>query len=218
MDTINWKQESILLLLVILPLAYLASVWNTLPETVPIHFNAKGEADGWGSKNTLIYLSLGLGFGIYLLMTVIPIIDPKQKLQKMGSKYFSLKFIMVLFMTLLACYIIYTAQVGEVNSNGLFALIGLMFAALGNYFQSIKHNYFVGIRTPWTLESENVWKKTHRLGGRIWVGGGILLAITPFLISNMDYFMPIFITIITIITAIPVIYSYLEFKKEKRGE
>jgi uncharacterized membrane protein len=92
-----------------------------------------------------------------------------------------------------------------------------MIAAFGNYLQTIKHNYFVGIRTPWTLESETVWKKTHRLGGRLWVVGGILLAVIPFFMNNMENFMPVFVTIMIIISMIPVVYSYLEFKKERVG-
>lgn len=192
----------------------LGVIWNTLPETVPIHFKFKGEADGWGSKNTLIWLSLGLTLGIYLLMTIIPKLDPKQKMEQMGNKFYLLKLHMVLFMTLLTCFTIYAAKTGSLAIGGktIYVVIGLMLAVLGNYFQSIKPNYFIGIRTPWTLESETVWKKTHRLAGRLWMPAGILICLLPFLLST-EIFKTLFIIISCIIVGIPLVYSYLEFQK-----
>lgn len=214
MNTVNWKKESLLWLLMLLPLAYLAYVWNSLPETIPTHFNAAGEPDGWGSKNTLIYVSAFLGLGIYLLMSVIPVIDPKKKLGQMGKKYYAIKFIMVAFMSLLACFITYSAKAGGFGANMIYLLIGLLIAVLGNYFPSIKHNYFIGIRTPWTLENEVVWKKTHRLGGKLWVAGGILISILALLFDNMESYLIVFMVIVGVISLIPLVYSYLEFKKQ----
>ncbi len=214
MKTINWKKESLLWLVMILPLAYLALVWDSLPETIPTHFNAAGEPDGWGSRDTLIYISLFFGLGIYLLMSVFPAIDPKRKLEKMGKKYYILKFIMVLFMSLLACFITYSAKAEGFSGNLIYIIIGLLIAVLGNYFPSIKHNYFIGIRTPWTLESETIWKKTHRLAGRLWVPAGILISVMALLFDNMETYLIGFFVIIVIISIIPLVYSYLEFRRE----
>jgi uncharacterized membrane protein len=97
----------------------------------------------------------------------------------------------------------------------LFALIGALFAMLGNYFQTVRPNYFIGIRTPWTLENEQVWKNTHRLGGRLWIVGGFLIAILAFFINNNHLFSIIFGVIISLIVIVPVVFSYTEFKKEK---
>ena len=214
MNTFNLKTEIPMWILVILPMIYLGMIWNTLPEQVPIHFNAKGEVDGMGSKNMLIYLSLGMTLGTYLLMLLIPKIDPKNKINQMGKKFDTLRLLLVLFMSALACLIIYTsANTATFTINWVFIIIGMLIAVLGNYFQSIRPNYFVGIRTPWTLENEKVWKKTHRLAGRIWMPVGVLLCFLPFVISGENY-LPLFLIIIGIITIIPVVYSYLEFKKE----
>ena len=214
MNTFNLKTEIPMWILVILPMIYLGMIWNTLPEQVPIHFNAKGEVDGMGSKNMLIYLSLGMTLGTYLLMLLIPKIDPKNKINQMGKKFDTLRLLLVLFMSALACLIIYTsANTATFTLNWVFIIIGMLIAVLGNYFQSIRPNYFVGIRTPWTLENEKVWKKTHRLAGRIWMPVGVLLCFLPFVISGENY-LPLFLIIIGIITIIPVVYSYLEFKKE----
>jgi len=85
----------------------------------------------------------------------------------------------------------------------------------GNYFQTIKPNYFIGIRTPWTLESPEVWKKTHRLGGQIWFVGGLVIAVCSMLIPSV-YSMKIVIASFLILALIPVIYSYLYFRDNKK--
>ncbi len=86
---------------------------------------------------------------------------------------------------------------------------------LGNYFQTIRSNYFIGIRTPWTLENEQVWKKTHLLGGRIWMAGGLLIVILSFIITDNHSLMIAFGILCFIMVIIPVIFSYTEFRKEK---
>lgn len=216
MNMNKYLKEVMLLIIVILPLIYLAFVWKSLPDIVPTHFNIEGKADDWSSKTTLIYISAGITFGIYLLMLIIPYIDPKKKIEQMGNKYFNLRFILSLFMSILATYIIYITKVGTMEgSNGLFIIIGALFAMLGNYFQTVRANYFVGIRTPWTLENENVWKKTHRLGGQIWMAGGILIIILALILNNNNLFAILFGVILAIIIIIPIVYSYLEFQKEK---
>ena len=70
----------------------------------------------------------------------------------------------------------------------IFVIIGLLFAFLGNYFKTIKPNYFIGIKTPWTLENEEVWKKTHLIGGKLWFIGGLLMALTFVLPNKMQFY------------------------------
>lgn len=219
MSTFNLRKEIPLWIIAVLPMAYLASIWNVLPETVPTHFNTKGEADGWGSKNMLIWLPLAMTVGTYLLMSVIPKLDPKKKLDQMGNKYYLIKMFMVIMMAGLSFFIIHSAKTGSIGGEGkwIFVITGAMIAILGNYMPSMKPNYFVGIRTPWTLESETVWKKTHRLAGKIWVPAGLILCVLPFVIST-ELFMPIFLIILAIIVVIPLVYSYQEFKSESNSE
>ena len=201
-------------LLMLLPFIYLAGIWESLPDTVPTHFNAQGEPDGWGSKATLIWLPMVLIFPTYILLELVPMIDPKNKLGAMGKKYEHLKMIVLALLSALSVVIIYSARQGQLGMNPgfLFALFGLFFALIGNYFPAIRHNYFVGIRTPWTLESETVWKRTHRMAGHWWVVGGILIVIASLLLDKQWVF-PVFISITLVITLVPIVYSYLEFKK-----
>ncbi|OCB78448.1 SdpI family protein [Flavobacterium crassostreae] len=212
----KYLKESILWAFVALPYVYLTTIWNKLPEQVPTHFNIEGIANDWSSKTTLLFIPGALGIGIYFLMLIIPILDPKKKIQQMGDKYYTLRFMLTIFFSLLATYLLYASDTGSLkNPNMLFALIGVLFAMLGNYFQTVRPNYFIGIRTPWTLENEQVWKSTHRLGGRIWIVGGVLIAILAFFINNNHLFAIIFGVIISLIIIVPVVFSYTEFKKEK---
>jgi uncharacterized membrane protein len=95
--------------------------------------------------------------------------------------------------------------------------VGGLLAVIGNYFQALRPNYFIGIRTPWTLQSEQVWKKTHKLGGRVWMGGGILIAILSFLIHGNEASGIVFGTLLGIMVLWPVLYSFTEFRKESRN-
>lgn len=165
--------------IVLLPFLYLAYVWNQLPAEVPLHYNIKGEVDRYGDKSELILIPILTSVLIYVIFLAVPYIDPKKQIQKMGKKYDTLKLIATTFMSVLALFIIYMAKNQSVaNPNYIFLLMGVLFIIFGNYFKTIKANYFIGIRTPWTLESEIVWKETHKMGGKIWFIGGLLIILS----------------------------------------
>lgn len=208
----KYLKESIFWILILLPFAYLITIWKTLPEIILTHFDLGGNPNGWSNKNDLIYLIGGMGIGTYLLMLLIPKFDPKGKIKQMGDKYYSLRLLLTIFMSVLCIYILYTGNGKKINPNLLLAMIGALYALMGNYFQTLKPNYFIGIRTPWTLESEQTWKKTHRLAGRLWMAGGVLIIIISFIFSNLTLAIS-FGVITAIIVLIPLIYSYTEFKK-----
>ena len=211
----NLKKEFPYILLIALPFIYLAYIWNALPETVPTHWNASGEIDGYNSKNTLLLIPFMLPVLVYIIMTIAPKIDPKNKIAAMGKKYEQLKFFLVLFMSVLALFIIYSSKTQSFSSpNIIYILLGLLFAGLGNFMKTVKPNYFIGIKTPWTLENETVWKKTHLLGGKIWFVGGLLIVCMS-LIFKAQTAATLFVIIAVLITIIPLVHSYIEFKKIK---
>jgi uncharacterized membrane protein len=212
----KFLKELVLWALIVLPYVYLATIWNNLPDRIPIHFNIKGNPDIWSGKTTLLYLPGALGIGIYFLLLIIPALDPKRKIQQMGDKYYTFRFILTFFFSLLANYFLYLSNEGSLkNPNILIALIGALFAMLGNYFQTVRPNYFIGIRTPWTLENEQTWKKTHRLGGRLWMAGGVSIAILSFIIRNILALAITFGVLVFLMVIIPVVFSYIEFQKGK---
>ncbi len=202
--------------IVLLPFIYLAYVWNDLPDKVPLHWNISGEIDRYGNKAELILIPILLSLLTYLIFLIVPKIDPKSKLDKMGNKFQTLKFLLTMFMSVLALFIIYLAKNRSFdNSNYIVLLVGLLYLILGNYFKTVKANYFIGIRTPWTLENETVWKETHKLGGKLWFIGGLLIIISSLILEKQLNFI-LFIVITAIITLVPVVYSYLKFQKIKK--
>jgi uncharacterized membrane protein len=209
-------RELILWLFNVIPYIYLITIWNDLPDIVPTHFNLAGEADGWSSKQFLIFLPGSLGIGMYFLWLVLPKMDPKHNLSLEDNKYYGIRFMMAVFFSILTTYILYTSLAGKIsNTPILFGFIGGLFAVLGNYFKDMKPNYYIGIRTPWTLEDERVWYNTHRFGSKVWIFGGIILLFSSILIKNKDIFFPFFILSTLLITFIPIIYSYIDYKRGK---
>ena len=208
----NLKKELPLLLLSFLPAALLMFVWNELPTRVPLHWGINGEVNRFGSKWELLFVVL-IPIFLYALLLLTPLIDPKKRIQNMGNKFYTIRLITGLFLTVIFCFIIYSVKEQSLgNPNYLFILIGAFFVLLGNYFKTIKPNYFVGIRTPWTLENETIWKSTHKLAGKFWVAGGLAIIVSC-LVFNQQTALIIFIAVTAIITLVPIVYSYLQFKK-----
>ena len=211
------KNELPIIGIVLLPFIYLAFLWNQLPKTIPVHWNINGEIDRFGDKTELLLLPILLPLLTYFIFLVVPKIDPKNKLNNMGNKLQNLKFLMTLLMSVLAVFIIYSAKEQRLsNPNYVMLLIGILYTILGNFFKTIKPNYFIGIKTPWTLESEYIWKETHKLGGILWLIGGILVVILS-LILNPRLNNIFFLGITAIITIIPVIYSYALHQNQKKN-
>lgn len=212
------RKDLPLIAIVLLPFIYLAYIWNDLPEKVPMHWNIKGEVDRFGTKYELLLIPILLPLLVYVIFLIIPKIDPKKRLKEMGGKYQSLKAILTIFMSALSLFIMYTAKNDtEHNPNYIILIIGLLFVFLGNYFKTIKPNYFIGIKTPWTLENETIWKKTHNLAGKMWFVGGLLVVFCSLILvkeKNMIWFA----VITVIITVVPVVYSYLLFRDINKEE
>lgn len=210
---LEFKKELPIIGIVLAPFVYLALIWNSLPAKVPMHWNYKGEIDRWGEKYSLIFLVFFMTVFIYIIMLVIPKIDPKKRLEMMGNKFYQLKFILILFFSSLSFIIIYLSKNQSVSNPSLFFLpIGILFIALGNYFKVIQPNYFIGIRTPWTLESKEVWKSTHAFAGKLWVLGGLIILISC-LTFPKEIIKLSMIVIVAIIAIVPILFSYFKFKQ-----
>lgn len=208
-------KELPLLIIALTPVIYLNFIWNQLPEKVPIHWNINGEIDRYGNKIELFWISLFLPLGILLLMNIVPVIDPKNKIQKMGKKYKNLKLFLVIFMSGLSLIIILTAKnKALIKPSYIFIMLSFLFIFFGNYMKTIKPNYFIGIRTPWTLENAEVWKITHQKASKLWFLGGILMMIS-LLIFPIRIGIIIFSIISLILVLYPTWFSYRYYKKLK---
>jgi uncharacterized membrane protein len=117
------------------------------------------------------------------------------------------------------CLIIYSSTRGsiEISIGLVFSGVGLLLAFIGNYFPNLKPNYFAGLRLPWTLENEDNWRKTHRLAGKIFFAGGLLLAVTCLFTPPVVSIIIFFTGTITMVV-IPCVYSYRLYKKQQLTE
>ncbi|EJL65417.1 SdpI family protein [Flavobacterium sp. CF136] len=213
---LEFKKELPLIGIVLVPFVYLAVIWNNLPEKVPVHWNYNGQIDRWGEKYTLIIIVFLFTIFLYVLMLIIPKIDPKKRLEVMGGKFYQLKFILLLFFSGLALIIVNISKNESLSNPGLInTLIGFLFIVLGNYFKVIQPNYFIGIRTPWTLENKEVWKSTHAFSGKLWMLGGVIIVLSGLLLSNklLKYSL---ISVMVIIVIVPILFSYFKFKQIKK--
>lgn len=207
------KKELPIIGVIVLPIIYLAYIWSDLPQQVPVHWDLQGEINRYGSKKELAIITLSLPILLYVIFLVVPYIDPKGQIHKMGAKYGNLKFLIILLMSVISVFILYNSKnQPNLSPNYIIPILGILLMVFGNYFKTIKPNYFLGIRTPWTLENKDVWKKTHHIAGKIWFFGGLSILITSIFLNSL---MNIKITLFTILglALIPIIYSYTYFKK-----
>ena len=207
----------IIIVLLVFTLIGIFLIYSKLPATVPIHWDVNGNVDNYGPKSTfwIIYFVI---IGVNLLLVVISKIDPKKENYKRFQKSFDIfRLIITLFFIILLTITISISLGNEKIEikTVVPSLIGILFAIIGNYMPKFKHNYTMGIKTPWTLASEDVWYKTHRMAAPIWVIGGVLLALIPFVYHGI-LTVTFFIIIIASIVLIPTVYSYVIYNREKR--
>jgi len=206
------------LLIGLLPYGYLFSVYSSLPAIVPLHFDANGQPNGFGPKKELFLIAsilVWVSILLYLLMKYLPSIDPKKQVQYGEKTFQTLGFGLVVFMAALnICITFATVNHSFQIDKIILPIIGLLFVFIGNMMYSIKPNYFAGIRTPWTLENEANWRATHRLAGKLWVMGGLAVTIAMLLLPSPTRTY-VFITCVVVMAFIPMIYSYIYFKKHQ---
>lgn len=209
---LEFKKELPIIGIVLTPFVYLALIWNSLPEKVPVHWNFKGEIDQWGSKFALLFLVFLLPVLMYFLLLAASKIDPKKRISLMGRKFYQLRFFLILFMSVMASFFIYIAKNQSFSSpNLMYVAVGVLLIIFGNYFKVIQPNYFIGIRTPWTLENQQVWKATHAFAGKLWLAAGFVIILGGLIFPGFAFSKP-FVGIGVTIAIIPMIYSYFKFR------
>ncbi len=184
------------------------ALWNRIPERVPIHFGPDGAPDEWGSKVIAIFVMPLFFAAIEWLCCLITGTDPKAN--KINTTMMKLMLWFIPALSILVSTIIYmTALDKGINAATLVpGFLGLMFILIGNYMPKCQQNYTMGIKIPWTLNSTENWNRTHRFAGRLWLAAGIIVVMTSFL--GKIY---VFLAVLIAATVIPVIYSYILYKK-----
>jgi uncharacterized membrane protein len=206
----------------LVPGIYLAATWKSLPEQVAMHFDLHGDPDRYGSKTELLLVVALLclvSVGTYFLLSNIYKIDPKRYAAENKDRLQRMGFAVGIFISAICCVIIYSTLKGSVEfgMRYIFAGVGLLFCLMGNYMHNIKPNYFAGFRLPWTLNDEENWRKTHLLGGKLWFGGGLVIAVLcPLLPETVS--LVFFFIVMMILVFIPIVYSYRFYKKNNQAE
>ena len=192
-------------IVILFPILWGVMIWSQLPNQIPIHFNFAGQANSFSSKLLAV-----IGLPIFLLLVHLFVIfvtsrDPKN--QTMNEKMGKVIYWLTPIVSLSLSYLIYSKALGSTTNPSIFvsALLGLIFVMMGNYMPKLKVNHTVGVRLPWTLQSEDNWHKTHRLAGKLWVLGGLILLLDAGLPFATPYVMGF---VILSIVFIPVMYSY----------
>jgi uncharacterized membrane protein len=197
-------------------------LWNHLPDKIPIHWNIRGEADGFVQRDgALSYLLLlpGIMAGVVLLTVTLPWLSPRQfSIDQFRHTY---DFLMALIVTMIGYFhiviIAVSFQLGFDFSRVFLGGLFLFFAAMGNVLGKVQKNFWIGVRTPWTLASDTVWIRTHRLAAWLFVGGGLLafLAIMIGPVFTGSATAPTIISFVCIGSAgiIPIFYSLWLYKK-----
>ena len=215
MKTINKPLEALILAILVAPFIYAALVWNQLPAEIVSHYDFQGRANDTQAKETFTLFMAGLQAFVYGLLRYVPGAGVFSNIQT--TNYQRLRLAVTLFLSGLMAWMVYSATQPKGAQNPLLILLmvfGLL-AAIGNYMTTLRPNFFVGIRTPWTLFNETVWRKTHQMTGRLWVGGSVLGAVLMFLVPT-DWQMGLLLTIVGILTMVPIVYSYVVFRQEKQ--
>ncbi|QVK20680.1 SdpI family protein [Mycoplasmatota bacterium] len=199
---------------IIFSLVYTVIIYPDLPSQVPIHWNIHGDVNRYAGKENLFILFCVPPL-IYLLFPVFKRLDPKTKNYKRFKKEYEIIRYSITLVFVCTYLLSILAADGSIDvSRVIPIIIGVLLMILGNYMSRIRQSFFIGIKTPWTLSSEYVWNKTHRLGGYIFVIDGIIMI----LLGVLNY--PILSKVGSAFISISIIYtfyySYKVYKEEKK--
>lgn len=210
----TFKTEWLSLLLIVAVIIAAIYVYPLLPARVPSHWGLNGQVDGWVSPLGHVLMFPGMMIGMYLLFLILPHIEPRRQhfIESWGFYQMIRNFMMVFFAAMygLTTYAGITASTVAVDKI-VPVMVGVLFLFIGNYLTQVKSNFFMGIRTPWTLSNENNWRKTHRLGAYTFAIGGVLFLLSPFIPTPLNFYLPIIG--VCIAGFLPVLMSFIWFKQ-----
>ena len=211
-------KASRLTIIILLVISFILAIalYPVMPDPMPSHWNAAGEVNGYMSKFWGLFLMPLITFGIVLIFIAIPHIDPlRSNIAQFIEAYNLMVVLFVVYM--LYIYILTLLAAWGVPFNMttmLLPAMGLLFVAIGYLLGQAKRNFFIGIRTPWTLTSDTVWAKTHRLGKWMFISAGIVCIPCAFLGEVGFWVMMIAIMAAAIV---PIVYSYILWKRDNPG-
>lgn len=186
-----------------------------LPPRVPTHWNFRGEVDGYSSRFVATFVFPMVMLGLAALFQVLPKIDPRRRnYAKFSGTYWLIVNGILIFCGLVQALVLANGLGAPVSMGRILPIgVGFLMMVIGNVLGRVQPNWFVGIRTPWTLSSDEIWRKTHRLGGRLFVAGGILLMLSA--LVRGAFGVPLIAALIAVLVLIPVLYSLYLWMRER---
>ena len=206
--------------LVLITLAVLAGMvlWNQLPDQMASHWDANDQVNGYISKFWGVFLMPLITLGMLVLFLVLPGIDPLKANIAQFRESFNLFIVVIVAFMLYVHALTLAWSLGYQDfkmSAAMLPFMGVLFIAVGWMLRKAKRNFFIGIRTPWTLSSDTVWDKTHQLGSVLFMASGVL-AIIGGLFGGMTAFWLMFIPLIGS-SLFLVVYSYVLYRGETKA-
>lgn len=218
MKPLNPRLEALIILLTAAPFLYVVFVWNDLPDQITSHYDLNGKPNATLPKALFISIMAGLSVLTYTLLLVPTQLGGLTVLATLQTKKFQqLRLVISACIAGLVGWVFWAGlHPTGVSIRPLLMLVGALLAGMGNYLGTVKPNFFVGIRTPWTLLSESVWRKTHRLAGPLWVAGGLLLMGLAWVVP-VHYAIWLLLTVTTVLVIVPVGYSFMAYRQLKNA-
>ena len=218
MYKIEWKKETALLVIMAVVTAAVIACYPYLPQVLPLHWDINGNVDQTAPKSLLsAFFHLGIIWGLYFLLLFGPFIDPKK--EKYGDFLDAYRVIRYAVVTVICCIsLLVTAWALGVKipvEKAVPAVVALELIFVGNMMGKIRMNWLVGVRLPWTLEDKDVWNRTNRLSGRLFVLSGILSMISVVFPAIVTFSVLIGSTLLSAL--ISAVYSAVIFEKNKKN-
>jgi len=211
--------QGIALAIALLSAAVTVVFYGRLPAEIPVHWNLDGTVN-YGARS-MLWLLGGLPIVLWCLFVLLPKIDPRREnYGKFRGVYDAFNAVMMLFFLGITCVTISESLYpGRISVAAVItAGCGLLFAFIGNMMPKFKSNFFVGIKTPWTLSSSEVWNRTHRFAGYLWFAGGIVIVPLAVLLPSENLLFGLFMAIILVMAFLPMVMSYVWYRREQKGE
>ena len=211
------KTHLAIVAIIILSFSVSIYIYPQMPDMIASHWNSEGDIDGYMSKSWGLFLMPIISIVLLLFFIFLPKTDPLKKNINQFKKYFD-GFILIMFLFLFYIHLLTLSWNLNYNfsmTRMLLPALGLLFFYLGFFLEKVKQNWFIGIRTPWTLSNQEVWDKTHKMGGRVFKLSG-LVAIAGMIFQDIAFWLFIGVVVTGVICLF--IYSYVIFKKLDKNQ
>jgi len=208
---VNRVFDVVCLVVVLAGLALAAVMYPLLPDPMPSHWNFAGDVNGWMPRFWGVMIFPIIMAAIWLMFLVLPRISPRGfEMDPFVRAWGYLRVAFLAFMLFIEVIVFRAAQnQGKMQQGGLFVAMGVLLVLMGNFLGKVTRNFFVGIRTPWTLANQEVWLRTHRLGGKCFVAAGFAVVASSLLGLGPWPIM----AVILAAALVPVAYSYVLYRK-----